>query len=170
MALGGLWHGAGLTFVAWGAAHGVALGLHLVWRKAGRTMPDGLGFVLTFAFVALAWVLFRAPSFAAALAIYEGLVGLAPLGTRLSWPMLAVAAAVATLGPTSWSLVRRLPPSRWVAVAAAILAAAVLLRGGQRYQRRVHLCPVLSRPPPGAARRAKPPGAACWPWRRSRSP
>ena len=130
MAIGGLWHGAGLTFVAWGAAHGAALGLQLLWRRAGRTMPDWVGWGLTFAFVALSWVLFRAPSFAAALAVYEGLLGMAAPGTSPAWPMLAAAGAAAVLGPTSWSLVRRLPPSRWVAIAAAIVAVGILLKVG----------------------------------------
>ena len=39
MALGGLWHGAGLNFVAWGAAHGVALAVGVLWRRAGLAMP-----------------------------------------------------------------------------------------------------------------------------------
>jgi D-alanyl-lipoteichoic acid acyltransferase DltB (MBOAT superfamily) len=59
MTLGGLWHGAGWTFVVWGALHGVALGAHVLWRRAGLAMPDAAGWVLTFGFVALAWVLFR---------------------------------------------------------------------------------------------------------------
>ncbi|WP_375460515.1 MBOAT family O-acyltransferase [uncultured Enterovirga sp.] len=130
MALGGLWHGAGLTFVAWGAAHGIALGFDLVWRKRGLTMPDGLGFALTFAFVALAWVLFRAPDFGTALAIYRALLGGGPLGHSEAWPMLALAVTFAMLGPTAWTLVRRLPPARWVGVAAAVLALAVLLKVG----------------------------------------
>lgn len=130
MALGGLWHGAGWTFVAWGAAHGAALGAHLVWRKAGRQMPPALGGLLTFLFVALAWVLFRAPSFSAALAVYRGLVGFGPLGSGLEWPLLVAAAAVATIGPTALDGLRRLPPARWVAVAGALLFAAILLKVG----------------------------------------
>ena len=137
MALGGLWHGAGWTFVAWGALHGIALGLHLVWRKAGLSMPDALGWLLTFAFVALAWVLFRAPSFSAATAVYAGLLGLAPAGPGLStgtfWPLLAVAAALATLGPTAWTLSRSLPPLRWAATATALLLLAALLKVGDDF-------------------------------------
>ena len=68
MALGGLWHGAGLTFVAWGVAHGVGLGAGVLWRRAGLTMPAWLGWALTFIFVVLAWVPFRAASFDAMLA------------------------------------------------------------------------------------------------------
>jgi alginate O-acetyltransferase complex protein AlgI len=132
MALGGLWHGAGWTFVAWGSAHGVALGAHVLWRKAGLAMPAMLGMVCTFTFVALAWVLFRAPNFGTALAVYKGLFGFAPQGTTSSvfWPMIAVAAILALVGPTSWDAVRRAPPARWVGVAASLLLVAVLLKVG----------------------------------------
>ncbi|MCH5277889.1 MAG: MBOAT family protein [Desulfovibrionaceae bacterium] len=59
--LGGLWHGAAWTFVLWGALHGAALVAHRVWSKAGLTLPGLLGRALTFGFVSMAWVLFRAP-------------------------------------------------------------------------------------------------------------
>ena len=134
MALGGLWHGAGWTFVAWGALHGVALGMHLLWRKAGHSMPNALGWALTFGFVALAWVLFRAPSFSAATAIMTGLLGLGAQGTGASpatfWQLLVVAAALATIGPTAWKLSRETPPLRWAAAIVALLLVAVLLKVG----------------------------------------
>jgi D-alanyl-lipoteichoic acid acyltransferase DltB (MBOAT superfamily) len=134
MTLGGLWHGAGWTFVAWGALHGVALGMHLVWRTAGLSMPDAVGWILTFTFVALAWVLFRAPSFSAATAIYAGLAGFGAPGTGQAslafWQLLAVAAALATIGPTAWKLSREMPPLRWAAAAVALMLIAVLLKVG----------------------------------------
>jgi D-alanyl-lipoteichoic acid acyltransferase DltB (MBOAT superfamily) len=131
MALGGLWHGAGLTFVAWGAAHGVALIVALLWRRAGWPMPPLLGWLLTFVFVALCWVLFRATSFEAALAIYKGLFGLAPLGTGFKWRALLPAAAFAIIGPTAWALVHRLPPARWLAFAAGVLFVLILFKIGE---------------------------------------
>lgn len=60
--LGGLWHGAAWTFVLWGALHGAALVVHRVWSKTGLVLPRILGWFLTFCFVNLAWVVFRAPS------------------------------------------------------------------------------------------------------------
>src|SRR3712207_1347483 len=42
MTLGGLWHGAGWTFVVWGALHGIGLSVAVLWRKAGYTMPSWL--------------------------------------------------------------------------------------------------------------------------------
>ena len=130
MTLGGLWHGAGLTFVAWGVAHGLGLGAGLLWRRAGLGMPSWLGWALTLAFVTLAWVLFRAPSFDAAARIYAALAGLTEFGGGFRWRNLVVAGALALVGPTAWSLVHRLPPSRPVAIACAILLVVILFKIG----------------------------------------
>jgi len=130
MALGGLWHGAGLTFVAWGVAHGLGLGAGVLWRKAGLRMPGLAGWAITFAFVVLAWVLFRATTFESAILIYKALFGFAPLGVGFRWRTLALAAAVAIIGPTAWAAVHRMPPWRSIAVAFAILLVSVLLKIG----------------------------------------
>lgn len=70
MFLGGLWHGAGPTFIAWGLLHGVALALHKIWlaaipgaRASGQQMPlwrRAAGIFVTFNFVAFGWLLFNA--------------------------------------------------------------------------------------------------------------
>ncbi|MDP4022614.1 MBOAT family O-acyltransferase [Methylobacterium sp. NEAU 140] len=130
MALGGLWHGAGLTFLAWGALHGAGLGAGVLAHRARLRVPTPLGWALTAAFVALTWVLFRATSFEAALAIYKGLFGLAPAGSGFKWRTIAVAALVAMLGPTAWTAVHRLPPRRSLAFGFALLFVLVLLKIG----------------------------------------
>ena len=130
MTLGGLWHGAGLTFVAWGAAHGLVLGAGVLWRRAGLYMPRPAGWALTMMFVMLTWVLFRATSFEAALRVYEGLVGLGGADPSIKWRTILVAALVAVLGPTAWTFVHRLPPRRWIAIGFAILLVVVLFKIG----------------------------------------
>src|SRR6185437_14894683 len=61
--LGGLWHGAAWTFVAWGALHGVGLCCVRVWRRAGPgPLPAPVAWSVTFVFVVIAWVFFRAVS------------------------------------------------------------------------------------------------------------
>ena len=130
MTLGGLWHGAGLTFVAWGAAHGLVLGAGVLWRRAGLSMPRPAGWALTMMFVMLTWVLFRATSFEAALQVYEGLVGLGGADPSIKWRTILVAALVAVLGPTAWTFVHRLPPRRWIAIGFAILLVVVLFKIG----------------------------------------
>ncbi|WP_430912927.1 MBOAT family O-acyltransferase [Methylobacterium sp. sgz302541] len=130
MTLGGLWHGAGLTFVAWGAAHGLGLGAGVLTRRAGIRMPRLLGWALTALFVVMTWVLFRATSFEAALAVFKGLFGLAPMGSGFKWKTILVAALVAMLGPTAWAAVHRLPPSRWLAAGFAVLFVVLVLKIG----------------------------------------
>ena len=63
MALGGLWHGAAWTFVAWGLLHGVGLAVGR-WRAArgSGSVPPALQRAATFHFVCLGWLLFRADS------------------------------------------------------------------------------------------------------------
>jgi D-alanyl-lipoteichoic acid acyltransferase DltB (MBOAT superfamily) len=131
MTLGGLWHGAGLTFVAWGLAHGLGLGLGVLWRRAGLILPTALGWLLTFGFVVATWVLFRSPDLATALRLVEALAGQAPLGAGLSWRTLAPAAAVACLGPTALEIAGRVRPSRSVAIGLGLLSVALLLRLGE---------------------------------------
>ncbi|MDB5413819.1 MAG: hypothetical protein JWR10_2154 [Rubritepida sp.] len=84
MLLGGIWHGAGWTFLLWGAVHGVLLTLNHAFRAvAGGTRPASArpawiraAFVLgTFILVTMAWVLFRAPDVTAAFRILSSMVG-----------------------------------------------------------------------------------------------
>ena len=130
MTLGGLWHGAGATFVVWGAAHGACLGLGVLWRKTGLKMPAILGWTLTFSFLVLTFVLFRAGTFDTATRVYEAMAGFAPLGASFKWRSIAFAAAVAIIGPTAWAFVHKLPPKRWVALLFALVFVIVLFKLG----------------------------------------
>jgi alginate O-acetyltransferase complex protein AlgI len=76
MVLGGLWHGAAWTFVAWGALHGVYLCINHAWNHFGPVVAprfaraaDIAAFVLTFLAVVVAWVFFRANDMTSALYI-----------------------------------------------------------------------------------------------------
>lgn len=70
--LSGLWHGAGWGFLIWGALHGAAQVLERL-LKGKVSLPRPLAWVLTFAFVNVAWVFFRAESAAQALTLLGGL-------------------------------------------------------------------------------------------------
>jgi alginate O-acetyltransferase complex protein AlgI len=79
MLLGGLWHGAGWTFVAWGAIHGVGLVIER-WRRARRASVERSTLMtrtwqrlLTFHVVCFAWIFFRSDSFATAEEMLRGL-------------------------------------------------------------------------------------------------
>ncbi len=69
MLLIGLWHGAGWTFVFWGALHGVFLVINHQWRNLGISLPKFVNWGLTFFCVVICWVFFRAESFHDGLAI-----------------------------------------------------------------------------------------------------
>jgi alginate O-acetyltransferase complex protein AlgI len=86
MLLGGLWHGAGWTFVLWGGLHGRYLTIHHAWQAlrmrlghdVARASPAGrmIGITLTFLAVVVAWVFFRAPTLNGALSILQAMSGL----------------------------------------------------------------------------------------------
>ena len=74
MLLGGLWHGIGWTFVAWGLLHGVALSVHRAFvtlrgKREATAWGRGLSIFVTLQFVCFAWVFFRAPDMATAWAV-----------------------------------------------------------------------------------------------------
>ena len=58
--IGGIWHGAGWTFVFWGFLHGIAIVIHRAWTRLGWKMPLLLAWFLTFNFINITWVFFRA--------------------------------------------------------------------------------------------------------------
>ncbi len=72
----GLWHGAGWTFVLWGAMHGVASVINKLWQKMGLRLPPFPAWLLTFLFINCSWVLFRATTFHDALKVFKGMFGL----------------------------------------------------------------------------------------------
>ena len=59
--ISGLWHGAGWTFLVWGALHGLGQVIERLWGPGRDRLPRWARWALTFGFVNLAWVFFRAP-------------------------------------------------------------------------------------------------------------
>ena len=74
--ISGVWHGAGWTFVIWGIMHGLASILYRTWKKTSIKLPRFLSWFITFQFVNMAWVFFRAENVGQALSILKGMVGL----------------------------------------------------------------------------------------------
>ena len=99
MLLGGLWHGAGWSFVIWGAMHGVFLIVNHGWRDLSGRLPlrlpprlaRFLSIALTFVCVVFAWVYFRAPDLATANRVAAGMLG--------HWGAALPASTLALLGP-----------------------------------------------------------------------
>ncbi|MFK8030363.1 MAG: MBOAT family protein [Gammaproteobacteria bacterium] len=92
MLLGGLWHGAGWTFVIWGGLHGLYLIINHAWRRVVSAAVSGsrvyglFAWALTFLCVVIGWVFFRAESLDGALSMLAGMSGLngAQLDVRLA--------------------------------------------------------------------------------------
>ena len=84
MLIGGLWHGAAWTFVAWGGLHGIYLCAHRYYQERTDTigqhnrpghfsLADVAPAIVTFQFVCLAWVFFRSASFSQAFDVIGGI-------------------------------------------------------------------------------------------------
>jgi hypothetical protein len=71
--IGGLWHGAGWTFVFWGFLHGIALVIHRIWQKIGIKLPKIVAWFITFNFINIAWVFFRAKEWEDAIKVIKGM-------------------------------------------------------------------------------------------------
>jgi alginate O-acetyltransferase complex protein AlgI len=97
MVLGGLWHGAGFTFLLWGALHGLFLGINHRWTERTKKQPALARLIqawwypiaaiaLTQLSVVLAWIFFRADGFYDAVRLIQSMVGFADqhrVGARL---------------------------------------------------------------------------------------
>jgi alginate O-acetyltransferase complex protein AlgI len=78
--LGGLWHGASWMFVIWGTLHGCALVIHRAWHAHGYELPRVAAWLITFGFVNVTWVFFRAKTLDDAIRVLGGMVDLNSLG------------------------------------------------------------------------------------------
>ena len=123
--ISGLWHGASWLFVLWGMMHGAALVMHRIWSKfLGLKMPGMLAKMLTFFFVVLAWVPFRATDWQQTKAIYRALF--MPDSMRIHFDckyylFLAVGAVIIAFAPTVTDMQKRFRPTWINALVAAIL-------------------------------------------------
>ncbi|WP_300344790.1 MBOAT family protein [uncultured Oscillibacter sp.] len=150
----GLWHGAGWTFLIWGGLHGLGQIAERAWGAGRERVPGPLRWAMTFLFVNIAWVFFRAPDVPGALALLraavsagldppaawltadvfakeaEGLVILLPgarhwIGKALSGGLFGVS-LIAALRPGT-GRAEGPAPSAWGAAAMALLAAWSIL-------------------------------------------
>lgn len=94
--VGGIWHGAGWNFIVWGLLHGVGVAIHRGWSSSGRRLPRALAWFVTFQYVNLCWVFFRAEDPASAIRVLRGMVGLD--GLVLHGTLEGVLGALARLG------------------------------------------------------------------------
>ena len=110
MLIGGLWHGAALTFVFWGAIHGLALVLTRVVQRSGINthlppfISKLLSTVLTFHVVCAAWIFFRAADFSTAIGVFQGIATGGISITNLALPAVGVLAGALAIHwvPVNW--------------------------------------------------------------------
>jgi D-alanyl-lipoteichoic acid acyltransferase DltB (MBOAT superfamily) len=120
--LTGLWHGAGWTFIAWGAIHGVLVLVNHLWT---RYSPIRIPVLLTWPATVLAavclWVIFRAPSWPVATKILSAMNFGGPAGRAFpdllvyqpAWLLVAALGGVALFAPNSKRMVRHLRQGRF---------------------------------------------------------
>jgi alginate O-acetyltransferase complex protein AlgI len=123
MVIGGLWHGASWTFVAWGALHGVGLAavryVQTAWpAEKNAVVPAWWRYgriVLTFHFVAFAWIFFRASSFENAMQILSRIASLTVSFANVPGPLLLILAI---------AILAHYVPKRWYDASLALYTRA----------------------------------------------
>jgi D-alanyl-lipoteichoic acid acyltransferase DltB (MBOAT superfamily) len=140
MLLGGLWHGASWTFVAWGALHGGYLIVHRLWaaqprlqRLRASTAWRWVARALMFHAACAAWIFFRAPSFDQAGDVFARFTVAGPLTLAQSGSILLIVLGLAgQYAPPRWQqaleneLARWAAPARGAALALSLFAIEVL--------------------------------------------
>ena len=128
MLLGGLWHGANWTFVAWGGLHGAFLICNHLWRKISSEefrksqAWTPIAYVLTFLLVNFAWVVFRAANFATAARMIGAMLDF----RRLALPEQFLNGAaklhvpLTQFGFTGGATLLSLEQIRWIAISGII--------------------------------------------------
>ncbi len=123
MTLGGLWHGAGWTFVIWGVLHGIYLVINNVWHGFRHWLGHDLskstlfgrlfGGFITFIAVVFAWVFFRADNLQAGLSITKSMLGLNgfEFTGRFQLSMIAKLLVIAWIFPNTQQFMAKYEPA-----------------------------------------------------------
>jgi D-alanyl-lipoteichoic acid acyltransferase DltB (MBOAT superfamily) len=134
--LGGLWHGANWTFVAWGLMNGVGLVIVRLWSKSGIRLPVLAAWAITFLFVNVAWVFFRAPdlhtagTFLASMFGAQGFTGFRGVPAPYTLATLAIACAIVAFPKNSARVAAEMSFGWPMQVVTALLLAAGILSLG----------------------------------------
>lgn len=136
MAIGGLWHGANWTFLVWGLMHGAGLAVYRGWQALrGNPKPSAhpamrwLSILLTFHFVTLAWIFFRAGSIGAAFSILSQIGSLHFSFDNVTRPfaMVLAIAVLAHFTPKRWLTTAQMRFSTSPALVQAALVTALIV-------------------------------------------
>jgi D-alanyl-lipoteichoic acid acyltransferase DltB (MBOAT superfamily) len=155
MVLGGLWHGAGWTFVFWGLLHGLYLCINHAYRalvkdhgfaRNDSPVVNSLHTGITFLSVVIAWIFFRAESFGGAITMLAGMTDVVGVTTASSsleaWTRIAAACLLVLFAPNSQEILSQYDPAlgatpargwvawkpngRWALITAAMAVYGIL--------------------------------------------
>jgi alginate O-acetyltransferase complex protein AlgI len=133
MLIGGLWHGAAWTFVAWGAYHGLLLSAYRRWSTAWDSAPARLRQGIVFVLVLIGWVFFRSTDFGMAAHLLRVMFvpesGWAGPSTALLWLPLGIAIWWGAVGPNPFELSHTRSLYWDLALAASFGAALAVIAG-----------------------------------------
>jgi len=147
MFLGGLWHGASWTFVAWGSLHGIYLvvgyttkKLRKRWRKKVKlskfpALKNAVSILITFHLVSFAWIFFRAESFEKAFTYIKYLQlkmpvdrqGLAYLVFNLVLVLVFMMMEVVYKNRSKWTFLKKIPAPVKIALFALFICVIIIL-------------------------------------------
>ena len=138
MVLGGLWHGASFNFIIWGFLHGLALMVERTWSDhvAKRFNPMGLigiiiGTAMTYYWVNLAWIFFRAPTLEESLSIAKTYMTFSSEGTQnlpaVVWPFILAMGVFHIISHRIklGEMLAQIPPARFALTTGALAALAL---------------------------------------------
>lgn len=135
MALCGLWHGAGWTFIVWGVAHGIGLIVCRAWGRFNIPLPAVIGWLLTFSFAVILFAVFRAPDFATATHLLTSLFAPTTLGDMPrngTLILLAVGMGLALAPKPALEIIENWQtPRRWAVAAVSLAAVLAILEVGR---------------------------------------
>ncbi len=142
MLLGGLWHGAGWNFIIWGGLHGAGIAINQIWRRLGYNLWPLIGWALTFIFVMITFLIFRAESATSIYNLLMSVIGLAQ--PEVPWRFsldglqitVLVAAFIIALGlPEPYEISQRqFWKTPWLATGAAVLLVAIIIYLGGSFE------------------------------------
>jgi alginate O-acetyltransferase complex protein AlgI len=135
MLIGGLWHGAAWTFVAWGAYHGLLLALYRRIAPAWDALSAWVRRPAMWLAVAVGWVLFRSTSFGMATVLLRKMFVPTPGNlvpdARLAAAAVAIAAVWATAGPSAFEMKHERSFRRDLVLATALAACVAIVLGSR---------------------------------------
>lgn len=137
--IGGLWHGASWMFVIWGALHGIAIVTHRIWKDLGLRMWGLMGWFITFNFVNITWVFFRAKDFASVEKVLGGMIG--ANGVVLSNQMIEKLSFLKQYGVTSgtWFQATGMSTSKDLLLVIGVIFVVVVMQNSSELSNKIKI-------------------------------